>query len=252
MGLLWTVMAMDIKEAQRKKIVLILAGLGLGLLVLTVAVGIGLGLQQSQVIADLALRGIQQVTTLLGLILGAGILSEASGITGLVIRPVSRTLIVAGRFLASLFLLALLAASAGAIALLLNLLSEVPGAGAMGIIETVGVILLNSALAVALAMLLSVRLPWVSATVGAWLILTAGQTIFQLSTLGAMVNLPVALIEGARLVSFLLPHPILSVSGLQLPAGVQFLSIGWQALWISGWILALVYATTLLFRRKNL
>jgi ABC-type transport system involved in multi-copper enzyme maturation permease subunit len=249
----WTVVSMDLQEAQRKKVVLVLGAVGLGLFGLAAATGLIAGLQHGLAVAEFSLRSIQQVITLLALVLGAGALSEQSGIAGLAIRPVSRMVIVVGRFVASSILLTVLVLIAGAAAFVINLAAGAGWGGAGGILQTMVIVVLNGALAAALAMLLGVRLPWMAAAIVAWVILMVSQWIFQLSVLGGAAGLPVPLLQAARYTAYLLPHQIFTANGATLPMGAaEFPSFGWQVIWTSTWIGGLVTAAGLEFRVRDL
>ncbi|HWI52298.1 MAG TPA: hypothetical protein VNT01_09195 [Symbiobacteriaceae bacterium] len=249
---MWTVMALDLCEVRRKRLVLVLGLLAVLLVTLTALVGIVVGFDVGVSVADLALRNIHQIMVVLAVIQGAAALSEQSNLEGLVVRPIPRSAVVMGRFLALLLLLAALVGACAGVAVLARGLAGGGLDGIAGTLRTAGVTLLNGLLAGVVAMALSLWLPWLAAAVVAWLTLSGAQVIFQLTVIGPILGFPAGVTAAARMIGFFLPHVTVALDGGMLPAGTAMPGVGWQVARTGAWVIGLILLTGLRFRRRDL
>lgn len=244
---IWTIAALDLWESYRRKTVLLIGLTMLALTVFYVVTQFGSEGFMRIPIAELALQTVQGLAVITASFMGAESLSATGeGLAGLAVRPVSRPVIVLGRFLATWIMIVVFLLVAGIVAAAAATLAGSKLVFWSGMLLTAGIAALNGALAVALAMCLAQWLPWVGAAIVGWTTLSVTQAAYQATVLLPMFPGGKAAAPGLRSLTALLPHTVLHVRGaVEIALRGQVLSAGL-------WTLAFLAVTAIRFHSRDL
>lgn len=250
---LWTITLLELREARRRRVVLVLGLMALGMVLLTAGVMISINKEVGLTVAQTSLGAVQTFAGLLGLILGAGALGNGNAAAGLAVQPVDRRAIVLGRYFANVLIVTGLIFAAALVGIGATLLAGGPESTVVDTLRGAGIISLNTALAVALAMFLAEWIPSLAAAIVAWVTLNVAKGVFGFIVFGSLVGVPEIWVQIATLASVILPHQVMDIASAGPPLGVEItVSLPMELVWTTAWVLLLAVLSALRFQRKDL